>query len=339
MSAEEKYDSMHKNNISNRRTVRDKVIYAESRNYINFIKSLQYEKYVSKGDVVLDVCCGKGQDLNKFRVCKIQKYIGIDVSQNALNCCKKRLQENKHKFIWNLYKLDVRFEWIQSNNNVDIISCQLGPQYFTSTEEIFDNFIKNIAHSLKTKGKFLCMYPNAEIICQESVSSSEDKPYHIDSTQCLNKNNLGQEYLYTQKNHFDKIPEFILPQSIFIEICQKYNLELIEHAEIAKFCIGKRWEIVSIPSDYEILNGTIEFYEEIKKISNLSIGLFFEFPYSIFIPKISLDCVILLTNEMGAKPHLSPATDLQKKMRGFYPSNKQEAKIINLYSIATFEKK
>ena len=134
MSAEEKYDDMHKNNFSNKRTVRDNVLYAESRNYINFIKSVQYEKYISKGDVVLDICCGKGQDLNKFRICRIKKYIGIDISQNALNCCRNRLQENKHKFTWNLYKLDVRFEWIPSNITVDIISCQLGPQYFINTK-------------------------------------------------------------------------------------------------------------------------------------------------------------------------------------------------------------
>lgn len=56
----------------------------------NWIKSVLVQLYARRGDVVLDLACGKGGDLIKWDKAKIGYYVGIDIAEGSIEDCRTR---------------------------------------------------------------------------------------------------------------------------------------------------------------------------------------------------------------------------------------------------------
>lgn len=337
MDVEQTYDRIHK-----KRQV-DEQLYAESRNYMNYVKSFQYEKYINARDSVLDICCGKGQDLNKFRHRDVEYYIGIDVSSKALAECERRLQnkKNAYPFYWTIKKMDLRYSW-PDDIKVDVVTCQLGPQYFLETMVIFDAFVKNVSLSLKESGRFLCTFPNSEVIIKNQ--NQKGLAYSIESECPLTNDKEGQQYRYSQQGHLEGVPEFLLPFSFLERTCCAYNLQLVEVKEVSTFSLGKSWKCVRLEGEEgtRVIEANDSFtaaLNDVRKGVALIEGAKIEFPTAVFIPELTIDSVVAVDADMGLQALESAVTHTQRKMKGFYPRSKTESQVVNLYTTAVFCKK
>mmetsp|Transcript_24782 Transcript_24782/g.17487 ORF Transcript_24782/g.17487 Transcript_24782/m.17487 type:complete len:91 (+) Transcript_24782:148-420(+) len=87
MNQEDFYDA----NQGNNEMVRQASDIIFLRTFNNFIKSLmikQCSTHVKKrrdqGLSVLDLCCGKGGDLSKWKIARVSHYVGADLSKNSV---------------------------------------------------------------------------------------------------------------------------------------------------------------------------------------------------------------------------------------------------------------
>lgn len=166
------------------------------RQFHNWVKSIiiythchpmyQHNKSLS----VLDIACGKGQDIMKFYYSKVSFLVGLDVDRDALTSAidgaisrYTKFQRSKPGFpkmyfiqadVGSLLNYEDQFRALKGmsyeNKNsfdrffsvdekkrtqFDRINCQFAIHYFLKTKDTWNNFKQNIKNYLKPSGYFL----------------------------------------------------------------------------------------------------------------------------------------------------------------------------------------
>ena len=152
---------------------------------------------------LLDLACGKGGDLPKWRDNNITKCVGIDYIQNNIDddkdgaCARYKfyksqsqkqgtpfpksyfivgdvgksmtdnnyIQNRDYKELHNLlWKPNEQISTNFEKNKFDVVSVMFALHYFFSRKEILDTFIDNVANNLKPGGYFIgCCFDGASI--------------------------------------------------------------------------------------------------------------------------------------------------------------------------------
>lgn len=169
------------------------------RNFNNAIKYIMLGNFFpTKREAgprtVLDLCCGKGGDLNKCEFISVDQYIGIDISDASISEAFSRYLQNRARFIpqneeskkqrnskkYNFEAcfatgdcftnsipeiLEPNFPGIIENMfPVDCVSIQFAMHYAFETEEKVKTLLNNITKSLKPGGTFVGTIPSSDFI-------------------------------------------------------------------------------------------------------------------------------------------------------------------------------
>lgn len=174
------------------------------RNFNNAIKYMLLGNHVKRllpgaQLVFLDLCCGKGGDLNKCEFVHVDKYIGIDISDASVKEAFKRYSQNKARFIpqnpqakrsrdSKRYNFEACFatgdlftytlpEILEPNFPgimdglfpVDCVSIQFSFHYAWETESKVRTILTNITRSLRPGGTFIGTIPSSDFIRDKIV--------------------------------------------------------------------------------------------------------------------------------------------------------------------------
>lgn len=136
-----------------------------SRDFNNSVKFKIYEVFAN-ASTVLDLACGKGQDLFKFKKFGVRRLICLDESQEALDILQERRKQIHHMQI-NTLRVDLSqpaalviaaIDTAFTLQKVPRINCSLAMHYFMSTEASCGEFAKLVSHYLEHDGLFLATF-------------------------------------------------------------------------------------------------------------------------------------------------------------------------------------
>ena len=149
------------------------------RKYNNLVKSCIISHFVPQDPVVLDVACGHGQDLMKYKATNPILYVGTDISQAALAEARRRYRVSKLRypadFVYgNLMVQDTfdRIREVATSQGLmgeaifDIVSMQLALHYVIGSLDEARDFLIRIVNLLKQGGRFIATFPCCERIAQ-----------------------------------------------------------------------------------------------------------------------------------------------------------------------------
>lgn len=167
------------------------------RNANNFLKSVLVGRYVPRGKVILDIGCGRGQDIKKHAYATPSRVICVDVSERSLWECHARWRRNNYPFeacfiqddccspaflrdIEMVFYRDAaerrkgqRRKAVESarvttgpsgQNMVDVVSCQFACHYAFYSEESARQFADNVCRVLRPGGLFMGTAPLGEAV-------------------------------------------------------------------------------------------------------------------------------------------------------------------------------
>lgn len=160
------------------------------RKYNNLLKSVLLSHFVpDRGAAVLDLACGHGQDLNKYRAKKPRLFIGTDISNEALKEARKRYTEGRcpypAEFIQGNLLLPEIFDEIRRTaqahgvSGFDVISIQLALHYLVGSIDSTKIFFEQINSLLKPGGRFIATFPCCDRIARRlrSVTPVEESSF------------------------------------------------------------------------------------------------------------------------------------------------------------------
>jgi len=233
------------------------------RTFNNWIKSALFELYSHDKMSVLDLCCGKGGDINKWRIAKIGHYVGVDIAKHNISHAIERFnkipeyQSFPSIFIVADMSTDQSISsYLQENILFDIVSCQFSMHYFFSTEQNARNFFINVSSRLVPGGFFLATIPDSDVIVKKIREAKQNDPKYsvfsfgngfyrvvLPQKKFPIDKPFGIQYYYYLEDSVGSqktdglvyVPEYLIPIAVLIKLASEYGLEPVEILNFHEF--------------------------------------------------------------------------------------------------------
>lgn len=233
---------------------RSRIVYM--RNFNNWVKSTLINKYFSKIQQekaygsplnVLDMCCGKGGDLLKWRKGNVTHLICADIADVSVEQCKQRyediLKRNSYEsgvvpsfsaeFITaDCTRVYLKEKYKNPEIQLDLVSCQFAFHYCFESLPQAECMLKNASECLKPGGYFIGTIPDAYHLVSKWQRSDDNKfgndIYNVEFL-CENKTDIplfGAKYNF-QLEGVVNCPEFLVHFPTLCKLALKFDLKLV----------------------------------------------------------------------------------------------------------------
>ncbi|XP_066530716.1 mRNA cap guanine-N7 methyltransferase isoform X2 [Hoplias malabaricus] len=218
------------------------------RNFNNWMKSvligeiLEKVKHERRDVSVLDLGCGKGGDLLKWRKGRISKLVCADIADVSVDQCRQRYEDMKRRshpgeriFSAEFISADCSKELLSDKLRdpelkFDICSCQFVYHYSFESHDQADMMLKNACERLRPGGFFIGTTPDAyELVKRLEASDSNsfgNEVYRVTFQKKGEYPLFGCQYDFHLEGVVD-VPEFLVYFPLFVEMAKKYNMRLV----------------------------------------------------------------------------------------------------------------
>ncbi|CAH2284696.1 mRNA cap guanine-N7 methyltransferase [Pelobates cultripes] len=226
------------------------------RNFNNWMKSALIGEFLDrvrqkkKGRIaVLDLGCGKGGDLLKWKKGRISKLVCTDIADVSVTQCRQRYSDmktrcrNEDVFSAEFITADSTKERLSEKYSdpeitFDICSCQFVYHYSFETHEQADLMLRNACERLCPGGYFIGTTPDGfELVKRLEASETNLFGNDVYSVKFYEK---GKYPLFGCKYDFSlegvvNVPEFLIYFPVLVEMAKKYNMKLIYKKTFREF--------------------------------------------------------------------------------------------------------
>lgn len=227
------------------------------RNFNNWIKSVLIGEYLElvrrknrRNISVLDLGCGKGGDLLKWKKGQINKLVCVDIADISVEQCTKRYADMKCRgysyeplYVAEFIRADGTKELLSEkykdpNATFDICSCQFVYHYSFESLEQADTMLKNACDRLRPGGYFIGTTPNAfELVKRLEASETNCFGNELYSVTFQKKGEyplFGCQYDFNLEGVVN-VPEFLVYFPLFEEMAKRHKMKLVLKKTFAEF--------------------------------------------------------------------------------------------------------
>ncbi|KAK7898251.1 hypothetical protein WMY93_019104 [Mugilogobius chulae] len=226
------------------------------RNFNNWVKSVLIGEILEQlrksrpGPVrVLDLGCGKGGDLLKWRRGNISHLVCTDIAEVSVDQCRSRFEEMKRKshnddiFTAEFITADATKEplWPQLADpalTFDLCSCQFVVHYSFESQSKAEMMLRNACERLRPGGFFIGTTPDAYELVRRA-SQSEDLRFGNDVYKVQFKSKppfslFGAEYHFSLEGVVD-VPEFMVYFPLMTRMLETLGMRLVQKSRFGEF--------------------------------------------------------------------------------------------------------
>ncbi|KAG7500394.1 mRNA cap guanine-N7 methyltransferase [Solea senegalensis] len=229
------------------------------RNFNNWLKSVLIGEIVDQVRgaghqqvSVLDLGCGKGGDLLKWRKGGIDHLVCADIAAVSVEQCQNRYEDMKRKGHFKIFSAqfiaaDCTKEFLSEKFDdpeltFDICSCQFVYHYSFESEQKADVMLRNACERLKPGGYFIGTTPDAfELVKRLEASDSLSFGNEVFKVSFQSKGSyplFGCQYHFSLEDVVD-VPEFLVYFPLLEHMAKRYNMRLVMKKRFSEFAEEK----------------------------------------------------------------------------------------------------
>lgn len=243
-NAQDAYDSVAVNTMTVEERQGSRTIHL--RQFNNWIKSVLIARYCpSPHASILDMACGKGGDIPKWKRKDPNQFVFGDISPESLLKAYEKYASVKCPtraffLCGDIFKCDLK-QFIPSDLHFHISSCQMAFHYSFKTEELARSAVRNLCERLVSGGYVLLTIPNACRIVKllrekapETRISNElffiERNFELDNIPMF-----GAEYIFHLVESVPPCPEYLVHPEVMKALFREYNCKCVEEMEFHKY--------------------------------------------------------------------------------------------------------
>lgn len=207
----------------------------------NWVKSELILACVRLNDFVLDLACGKGGDLPKWKEARVGAYCGVDVALRSVRSdARSRYNLGKHKFpaalfVADCFGADLPRALLPAFGTFDVVSCQFALHYAFATEARARRAIANVAALLRPGGVFVGTTADADALVRK-LRAARGARFGNDVYSVSfgaggkvfpsERGPFGHAYSFTLSESVDGVEEYLVHQPTLVALAAGEGLTL-----------------------------------------------------------------------------------------------------------------
>lgn len=236
----------HYNSIRNQNRAATKMM--SLRDFNNFVKWLLIFEFSNPYEIALDMACGKGGDLEKWRRAGIDGLIGIDIADGSIADAIERYRGMHSKTFWidfvvgNCFGQDIRTILHPEALPVNVVSCQFALHYAFDTMERVKQTLSNVSDALLSGGMFFGTILNSEYLAdnlRKGYTSWGNRLFKIRFDEANSSGDFkelaGNKYTFFLREAVENVEEYVVPFEKLVSLAKEYNLELVLHEPFLRY--------------------------------------------------------------------------------------------------------
>jgi len=226
------------------------------RNFNNWIKSTVIRKYIDivKRDfgpdhiTALDLGAGKGGDLLKWEKGRIGRLVCTDLAVTSVEQCQERYNKLRSRSRGRIFDAEfiacdstkemLKDKFRDSAMQFHMTSCQFVMHYAFESESQAETMVRNACSSIREGGFLIGSTVNEDVLLNK-LQRSKDLSFGNDVINVTFDSkdsfpDFGCKYMFKLHDVVD-CPEFLLRKKIFVKLCEKYGMRLLEWKPFSTF--------------------------------------------------------------------------------------------------------
>ncbi len=210
------------------------------KKFHNEIKNFLIFKFAFKSKFHLDIACGRGGDLHKWKFNYIENVIGIDISEESIKEAKKRnFNPNYNFYCINDIGINM-INWKDySNEQFTSVSIMFALNYFFDKQESLENLFQNIISNLKIGGFVFGTVSDGKI-CNNLLQNDdiyENKYLKMEKKWTGTPTNFESGYKFSLKDTITSNGpvEYLVNNQVLISVAKQFNLHPITNYDDIKY--------------------------------------------------------------------------------------------------------
>ncbi|GAU93629.1 hypothetical protein RvY_05540-2 [Ramazzottius varieornatus] len=195
---------------------------------------------------VLDFCCGKGGDLQKWIIGNVNYVVFADIAEVSVQQAENRYRDrrrNRRIFEAEFIVADLCHDKLSPklrnpSQMFDLVSCQFSFHYSFETYERAERMLRNACDRLAPGGLFIGTIPDAhEIMRRLHSSPAETFGNDIYRVKFNSKDPaplFGAKYHFYLQEHVD-CPEFLVFFPVLMKMAEKLGMTLLVRSTFSEF--------------------------------------------------------------------------------------------------------
>ncbi|XP_067002666.1 mRNA cap guanine-N7 methyltransferase [Anabrus simplex] len=278
------YNTLEEKGLEER--MKSRIIYL--RNFNNWVKSMLINEYLTKIKQsrantirVLDIGCGKGGDLLKWRRGNINHLICADLAATSMEQCQNRYHDllNRSRYergfapvftaefiTADCTKVRLRERYKDPSIQLELVSCQFAFHYCFESLPQAECMLQNASECLKPGGYFIGTMPDANEIMSRLQKAGKksfgNDLYGVDFVGEMQSPPplFGAKYNFHLEGVVD-CPEFLVHFPTLIKLAEKFGLQLVACERFQEFFDRQKEEGRSLLGKMQALETYPPFHE------------------------------------------------------------------------------
>lgn len=198
------------------------------RTFHNGAKRALLDLFARRAGKLLDLACGRGGDLHKWRAADVKRVLGLDISSSSVEEARSRCAAIRADLRYTFERADLTQPYTPAEP-CDVVTCMFALHYFFGSEQAAQTIVKTAADALKDGGFFVGIVPDARQVLERIKYGPFDngvlrvEALWPDQPQCF-----GSAYLCSIENTVTQqsaVPEYLVYDNVLCALAAQHGLD------------------------------------------------------------------------------------------------------------------
>lgn len=206
------------------------------RTFHNWIKAALLQRYAVPGGAALDLCCGKGGDLLKWKAAGVAEVYMVDIARGAVEAARARAAQIRGPATWfhvaDCFRDDLAA--VLPPTPVEVVSCQFSLHYACDSAATLRGLLRNATARLRVGGVLVATFLDGDAVRARFPTGTSNSVFRLDvDARTARSGGFGRQCTFSLEGSVDAVPEYLVARADLCTVAAELGLHCIQWVPFA----------------------------------------------------------------------------------------------------------